>query len=116
MPQSAATPLRFDPNQQGPLHDIRVVDLSRLVAGNMLTAYLADFGADVIKVEPPTGEGTRKLLATDPNNSIDGMGAYFITLNRNKRTMCIDLKSPRGLELFYQLVKEADVVLNNFGN
>lgn len=97
-----------------PLKGIRVIDLTHMLSGPYCGMMLADLGADVIKVEPPTGEGTRKLLATDPNNSIDGMGAYFITLNRNKRTMCIDLKSPRGLELFYQLVKEADVVLNNF--
>ena len=69
----------------------------------------------MIKVEPLAGEGTRKLLATDPKNSIDGMGAYFITLNRNKRTMSVDLKSESGLKVFYDLVKEVDVVVNNYG-
>lgn len=97
-----------------PLAGIRVLDLTHMLSGPFCTMTLADLGADMIKVEPLHGEGTRKLLATDPNNSIDGMGAYFITLNRNKRTMSIDLKSERGLELFYELVKESDVVINNF--
>ncbi|MGJ8685925.1 MAG: CoA transferase, partial [Spongiibacteraceae bacterium] len=76
-----------------PLAGIRVLDLTHMLSGPFCTMTLADLGADMIKVEPLHGEGTRKLLATDPNNSIDGMGAYFITLNRNKRTMSIDLKS-----------------------
>jgi CoA:oxalate CoA-transferase len=97
-----------------PLAGIRVLDLTHMLSGPFCTMTLADLGADMIKVEPLAGEGTRKLLATDPKNSIDGMGAYFITLNRNKRTMSIDLKSERGLALFYELVKESDVVINNF--
>jgi CoA:oxalate CoA-transferase len=97
-----------------PLAGIRVLDLTHMLSGPFCTMTLANLGADMIKVEPLAGEGTRKLLATDPKNSIDGMGAYFITLNRNKRTMSIDLKSERGLALFYELVKESDVVINNF--
>lgn len=97
-----------------PLAGIRVLDLTHMLSGPFCTMTLADLGADMIKVEPLAGEGTRKLLASDPKNSIDGMGAYFITLNRNKRTMSIDLKSERGLALFYELVKESDVVINNF--
>ena len=98
-----------------PLAGTRVIDLTHMLAGPYGGMILADLGADTIKVEPLRGEGTRKLLATDPNNSIDGMGAYFLTLNRNKRAVCIDLKSEEGLALFYDLVKEADVVLSNFG-
>jgi len=76
---------------------------------------LADLGAEVIKIEPPKrGEGTRRLLETDPKNSLHGMGAYFLTLNRNKESVCIDLKSEAGLALFYELVKKADIVLSNF--
>ena len=97
-----------------PLAGIRILDLTHMLSGPFCTMTLADLGADMIKVEPLQGEGTRKLLATDPRNSIDGMGAYFITLNRNKRTMSIDLKSEAGLELFYDLVKTSDVVINNF--
>jgi CoA:oxalate CoA-transferase len=98
-----------------PLEGIRVIDLTHMLSGPYGAMILSDLGADTIKVEPPRGEGTRKLLASDPNNSIDGMGAYFITLNRNKRTTCMDLKSEKGLQLFYDLVKESDVVISNFG-
>jgi CoA:oxalate CoA-transferase len=97
------------------LEGIRILDLTHMLSGPYGAMILADMGADMIKVEPPQGEGTRKLLATDPNNSIDGMGAYFLTLNRNKRSVCIDLKSEEGLAVFYDLVKTADVVINNFG-
>ena len=98
-----------------PLEGIRVIDLTHMLSGPYAAMILADMGAETIKVEPLEGEGTRKLLATDPNNSLEGMGAYFITLNRNKQSICIDLKSERGLALFYELVKEVDVVINNFG-
>lgn len=97
-----------------PLAGIRIIDLTHMLSGPFCTMTLADLGADMIKVEPLAGEGTRKLLSTDPNNSIDGMGAYFITLNRNKRAMSMDLKTERGLELFYELVAKSDVVINNF--
>ena len=70
---------------------------------------------DTIKVEPLHGEGTRKLLATDPDNSLDGMGAYFITLNRNKQSVAIDLKSAKGLAQFHRLVEQSDIVISNFG-
>ena len=76
---------------------------------------LADLGAETIKVEPLSGEGTRKLLATDPNNSLDGMGAYYITLNRNKKSVAVDLKTEEGLALFKGLVGNVDIVISNFG-
>lgn len=98
-----------------PLTGIRILDLTHMLSGPYCGMILADLGAETIKVEPLQGEGTRKLLANDPENSLNGMGAYFLTLNRNKSSVCIDLKTPEGLELFYDLVKEADVVLNNFG-
>lgn len=97
------------------LDGILVLDLTHMLSGPYGTMLLADMGADTIKIEPPgEGEGTRKLLADDPDNSLHGMGAYFLTLNRNKRSVCIDLKSPEGREVFYELVKKADVVFNNF--
>ncbi len=98
-----------------PLAGVRILDLTHMLSGPYGAMILADLGADVIKVEPLAGEGTRKLLAKDPKHSIDGMGAYFLTLNRNKRSVCIDLKSADGLALFYELVKISDVVINNFG-
>jgi crotonobetainyl-CoA:carnitine CoA-transferase CaiB-like acyl-CoA transferase len=98
-----------------PLKGIRVLDLTHMLSGPYGAMLLADLGAETIKVEPLQGEGTRKLLATDPENSIDGMGAYFITLNRNKQSVAIDLKSPEGLAVFYDLVRQSDVVISNFG-
>ena len=96
------------------LSGVRILDLTHMLSGPYGAMILADLGADTIKVEPLAGEGTRKLLATDPRHSVEGMGAYFITLNRNKKSVCIDLKCPRGLQLFYDLVKESDVVINNY--
>jgi len=97
-----------------PLKGIRILDLTHMLSGPYGGMILADLGAETIKIEPLTGEGTRKLLATDPRNSLDGMGAYFITLNRNKKSVCIDLKSPEGLKIFHDLVANSDIVLNNF--
>ncbi len=97
------------------LSGIRIIDLTHMLSGPYAGMMLADLGAETIKVEPPgRGEGTRALLANDPKNSIDGMGAYFLTLNRNKQSVVLDLKSEQGLGLFYELVAQSDVVLNNF--
>ena len=97
------------------LTGIRVLDLTHMLSGPYGAMILADLGAETIKIEPLCGEGTRKLLANDPNNSVDGMGAYFLTLNRNKKSIAIDLKHAQGLEVFYDLVRESDVVISNFG-
>jgi CoA:oxalate CoA-transferase len=97
------------------LAGIRILDLTHMLSGPYCSMILADLGAETIKVEPIQGEGTRKLLANDPKNSLDGMGAYFITLNRNKKSVAIDLKSEQGLAVFYDLVRESDVVVSNFG-
>jgi len=98
-----------------PLEHIRLIDLTHMLSGPYAAMILADLGCDTVKVEPPgNGEGTRRLLEDDPNNSIKGMGAYFFTLNRNKRSVAIDLKSSDGLSYFFELVKAADVVLDNF--
>lgn len=97
------------------LHGIRILDLTHMLSGPYAGMLLADLGADSIKVEPPvTGEGTRRLLEKDPANSLHGFGAYYMTLNRNKKSVTLDLKSEQGLALFYELVKTADVVLSNF--
>jgi crotonobetainyl-CoA:carnitine CoA-transferase CaiB-like acyl-CoA transferase len=97
------------------LEQFTVLDLTHMLSGPYGSMLLADLGARTIKVEPPgQGEGTRRLLENDPNFSRQGMGAYFLTLNRNKQSVCIDLKQPRGLEVFYDLVKRADVVIDNF--
>jgi crotonobetainyl-CoA:carnitine CoA-transferase CaiB-like acyl-CoA transferase len=97
-----------------PLAGLRILDLTHMLSGPYGAMILADLGAETIKVEPLHGEGTRKLLATDPNNSLEGQGAYFITLNRNKQSVALDLKSEHGLEVFYDLVRESDIVIENF--
>jgi crotonobetainyl-CoA:carnitine CoA-transferase CaiB-like acyl-CoA transferase len=99
-----------------PLQGITILDLTHMLSGPYGTMTLTDLGARTIKVEPPgRGEGTRELLATHPDYSRDGMGAYFMTLNRGKESVCIDLKSAEGLEVFYDLVRHADIVFDNFG-
>ncbi|MEZ5573706.1 MAG: CoA transferase [Halioglobus sp.] len=97
-----------------PLVGVRILDLTHMLAGPFAGMVLADLGAETIKVEPLGGEGTRSLLATDPENSLHGMGAYFLTLNRNKKSVALDLKSRRGREVFKQLVAVSDIVLSNF--
>ncbi len=97
------------------LQGVRILDLTHMLSGPYATMMLADLGAETIKVEPPVrGEGTRRLLASDPDNSKHGMGAYFLTLNRNKKSVTLDLKSDEGRQLFYELVAVSDVVVYNF--
>jgi len=98
-----------------PLENVRILDLTHMLSGPYGSMILADLGAETIKVEPLHGEGTRKLLATDPKNSLAGMGAYFITLNRNKQSVAINLKEEEGLAVFYDLVRKSDIVISNFG-
>jgi crotonobetainyl-CoA:carnitine CoA-transferase CaiB-like acyl-CoA transferase len=99
-----------------PLAGLVVLDLTHMLSGPYGTMTLTDLGARTIKVEPPgKGEGTRELLAGDADYSRDGMGAYFMTLNRSKESVCIDLKQDAGRAVFYDLVRHADVVFDNFG-
>lgn len=99
-----------------PLAGITVIDLTHMLSGPYATMLMADLGARTIKVEPPgSGEATRKLLRDTPEYARDGMGAYFLTLCRNKESVALDLKSVAGREVFYRLVEKADVVVSNFG-
>ncbi len=94
----------------GALDGFRIIDLTQMVSGPMATMMLADQGADVIKVEPPgTGDLTRALAGRRR-----GMSPPFAVINRNKRSVVIDLKTARGLELVKQLVAGADVFIQNF--
>ena len=98
-----------------PLEGIRIIDLTHMLAGPYSGMVLADLGAEVVKIEPLyTGEMTRTLLSQDPKYSFKNFGAYFLTLNRNKKSVAIDLKQGEGLKVFYDLVAKSDVVLNNF--
>ena len=98
-----------------PLAGLVVLDLTHMLSGPYGTMMLADLGARTIKIEPPgKGEGTRQLLADTPQYSREGMGAYFLTLNRGKESVALDLKSDEGLAVFHDLVKHADIVFDNF--
>jgi crotonobetainyl-CoA:carnitine CoA-transferase CaiB-like acyl-CoA transferase len=95
-----------------PLHGVRVLDLTRVLAGPLGTMVLGDLGADVVKIERPgTGDDLR---AWGPPFTTDGESAYFIAVNRNKRSVALDLKSSDGRDVFLRLVREADVVVENF--
>ena len=94
-----------------PLSDIRILDLSLIMAGPYCTLILGDLGAEVIKIEKPgEGEGARGV----PPYFFEGESAYFIAMNRNKKSMTLDLKSKKGKEIFYELAKKSDVVIDNF--
>lgn len=98
------------------LEHITILDLTHMLSGPFATMLLTDLGANTIKVEPPlVGEATRSLLRGSPLYSRHDQGAYFITLNRNKKSVGIDLKNPEGRELFLKLCQHADVVAYNFG-
>jgi crotonobetainyl-CoA:carnitine CoA-transferase CaiB-like acyl-CoA transferase len=97
------------------LADVLILDLTHMLSGPYGAMLLTDLGARTIKVEPPgSGEATRQLLARSGDYSRQGMGAYFLTLNRNKESVCVNLKSEEGLAVFYDLVRQADVVIDNF--
>jgi len=86
-----------------------------MLAGPYTTMILADLGAEVVKIEQPKmGDITRNLLKDDPKYSLDGIGAYHLTLGRNKKSVELDLKAEEGLKLFKELVSVADVVVDNF--
>lgn len=98
----------YEPNATGPLDGVRVLDLSRLVAGNVLTHMLADYGAEVIKIERPgVGDDLR-------NWRVEGVSAYFKVYCRNKKSVSLNLRSAEGRELLLKLVENADVLVENF--
>lgn len=97
------------------LSGVVVLDLTHMLSGPYGTMILADLGARTIKIEPTgKGEGTRTLLADSPEFSRQGMGAYFLTLNRGKESVAVDLKSEQGKAVFFDLVRQADIVFDNF--
>ena len=94
-----------------PLSGVRILDLALIMAGPYCTLILGDLGAEVIKIEKPgEGEGSRGM----PPYFFEGQSAYFIAMNRNKKSMTLDLKDEKGREIFYELAKKSDVVVDNF--
>lgn len=92
------------------LENIRILDLSTMLAGPFGAMMLGDMGAEVIKIETPGGDTTRQF----PPHFHKGTSMYFMAYNRNKKSVVINLKEQAGKELFYELVKQADVVWDNF--
>jgi crotonobetainyl-CoA:carnitine CoA-transferase CaiB-like acyl-CoA transferase len=98
----------------GPLADVRIVDLTQALAGPFCTMLLADLGAEVLKVESLRGDGTRPVGPWAPDDKLRLFGGYFQSINRNKRSIAIDLKQPEGREILHKLVARADVLAENF--
>ena len=94
-----------------PLSGIRILDLSRLLPGAYASQMLADFGADVIKVEEPGSGDYGRFM---PPHGAGGMSLYFLAINRNKRSITLNLKSAEGREIFLRMVSSADVLLESF--
>lgn len=102
-----------------PLSGVKVLDLSRVLAGPWCTQILADFGADVLKVEQPgAGDDTRAwgppYLPTEPGEEGHGRSAYYLSCNRNKRSLAIDIAKPDGAALVRKLAARADILVENF--
>jgi len=96
-------------NRTGPLAGYRILDLTAVVLGPLATQILADYGADVIKIEPLTGDQMR-ANGVSKNR---GMGSIFLAINRNKRSLALDLKSKEGIEVIHRLLPSIDVLVHN---
>ncbi|KAB2849914.1 MAG: CoA transferase [Hyphomicrobiaceae bacterium] len=97
----------YQPGETGPLGGVRVLDLSRLFAGNLLTQILGDFGAEVIKVEPPAGDTLRGWQT-------EGVATHWKIYARNKKSLCLDLRNTRAIDLVRRLVPSAQVLIESF--
>ena len=97
----------FTPDARGPLNGVRVVDLSRLVAGNILTLQLADFGAEVIKIEPPEGDTLRGW-------KVKGVDTAWKVYSRNKKSVALDLRSDGGRTIVRELTRSAAILVESF--
>lgn len=95
---------------KGPLQGLRVIELAHIMAGPVCGLMLADMGADLIKVEKPTGDDTRRMVPPEVN----GESAAYMMMNRNKRGIALNLKSTEGIEVLKRLLDTADVVIENY--
>lgn len=95
--------------RQGPLTDLKVIEVCTTIAGPACARLLADFGADVIKIEPPEGDPVRQM-----GQHIDNVSLYAASILRNKRSVVLDLKTPQGREVAFELMTRADIVIENY--
>ena len=94
----------------GPLSGVKVIELAHIMAGPVCGMMLADLGADVIKVEKPTGDDTRRMVPPE----INGEAAAYMMMNRNKRGIVLNLKDPEQAAMLREMIRTADVVLENY--
>ena len=99
-----------DEVRPGPLNGIKVLDLTQFLAGPFSTQIFADLGAEVIKLEAPAGDWSRTL----PPHFVGDDSCYYLSINRNKEAVAIDMKAPEGLALVKQLAEKCDIVMENF--
>src|SRR5215469_15329360 len=97
----------YQTGARGPLDGVRVLDLSRLFAGNVLTQILGDFGADVIKIEPPEGDTLRAWKT-------QGIATHWKVYARNKKSLCLALRDPRACDIIRKLVPSARIFIESF--
>src|SRR5690606_13684845 len=93
-----------------PLKGYRILDLTTFLSGPFCTQVLADLGAEVVKLEAPAGDSSRHI----PPYFVEGESAYFLGINRDKKSIAVDMKQPAGLALAKALVKKSDVVVENY--
>src|ERR1700682_4584853 len=98
----------FEPGAACPLDGVRVIDMSRLVSGNMVSLQLADFGAEVLKIEDPKRGDPLRAWQTD------GVSVHWKVYSRNKKSVALSLREPRGRELFLDLIDTSQVLIENF--
>src|SRR5207237_5072785 len=99
----------MDNDNKGPLAGIRILDLTAVVLGPLATQILGDYGAEVIKVEPLEGD----MIRTNGVSLHPGMSSIYLAVNRNKRSLAIDLKKPEGAEVLRRLIPTVDVLVHN---
>ena len=102
--------VRLSDSPQGPLKGIRIIDITTMITGPLCSQQLGDLGADVIKIEPLHGEVSRWLVP--PHKA--GLSGFYSQLNRNKRSLAVDLKKPEGVAVIHKLAETADILVENF--